>query len=175
MGTQDLRKMNMYAELLMPSGGRRWLEKVVANWRQFSSGLWRVPEDDISAAYSAKTSHKIKCSRTKADYSQTTAGISPGWSLRKQPPLPAGLLATGLSIPARLFENSPHMSGSIAPPRLEHCNEIITIEQGDTLCIEAGAVIPTVSRGLGHRDGRLLPMKVYGRLPPSTRARWLKK
>jgi hypothetical protein len=81
MDTQDLRKMNMDAELLMPSGARRWPERVVANWRQFSSGLWRVPEDDISAAYSAETFHKIECSRTKADYSETTAGISPGRSL----------------------------------------------------------------------------------------------
>jgi hypothetical protein len=50
----------MNAELLLPSGSRTWPEKVVIGWRRFSSGLWRVPEGDISAAYSGETFPKIK-------------------------------------------------------------------------------------------------------------------
>jgi hypothetical protein len=34
--------------------------QIVAHWRRFSSGLWRVPEGDISAAYSAESFPKIK-------------------------------------------------------------------------------------------------------------------
>ena len=30
------------------------------HWRRFSSGLWRVPEGDIAAAYCADTFPKIK-------------------------------------------------------------------------------------------------------------------
>jgi integrase len=33
-----------------------------------------------------------------------------------------------------------------------------------TRCIESGVDIPTVSRWLGHQDGRALAMKVYGHL-----------
>ena len=35
-------------------------ERIVTNWRRFSSGLWRVPEGDIQAAYCAETFPKIK-------------------------------------------------------------------------------------------------------------------
>jgi hypothetical protein len=35
-------------------------ERVVTNWRRFSSGLWRVPEGDISAAYCAETFPKVR-------------------------------------------------------------------------------------------------------------------
>ncbi|MES2706748.1 MAG: tyrosine-type recombinase/integrase [Verrucomicrobiota bacterium] len=31
-----------------------------------------------------------------------------------------------------------------------------------TVCIESGVDIPTVSRWLGHRDGRALAMRTYG-------------
>lgn len=34
--------------------------RVVTHWRRFSSGLWRVPEGDIAAAYCADTFPKIK-------------------------------------------------------------------------------------------------------------------
>lgn len=34
--------------------------KIVTHWRRFSSGLWRVPEGDISAANSAESFPKIK-------------------------------------------------------------------------------------------------------------------
>ena len=34
--------------------------RVVTHWRRFSSGLWRVPEGDIDAAYCADTFPKIK-------------------------------------------------------------------------------------------------------------------
>ena len=35
-------------------------ERVVADWRRFSSGLWRVPEGDIQAAYCADIFPKVK-------------------------------------------------------------------------------------------------------------------
>lgn len=35
-------------------------ERVVTHWRRFSSGLWRVPEGDIQAAYCADTFPKVK-------------------------------------------------------------------------------------------------------------------
>ncbi|MCI0541606.1 MAG: hypothetical protein L0Z50_40930 [Verrucomicrobiales bacterium] len=35
-------------------------ERIVTHWRRFSSGLWRVPEGDIQAAYCADTFPKIK-------------------------------------------------------------------------------------------------------------------
>ena len=34
--------------------------RIVTHWRRFSSGLWRVPEGDIAAAYCADTFPKIK-------------------------------------------------------------------------------------------------------------------
>src|SRR5258706_14906561 len=34
--------------------------RVVTHWRRFSSGLWRVPEGDIDAAYCAETFPKVK-------------------------------------------------------------------------------------------------------------------
>ena len=37
-----------------------WPEKITVDWRRFSSGHWRVPEGDISAAYCADTFPKIK-------------------------------------------------------------------------------------------------------------------
>jgi hypothetical protein len=40
--------------------GRQLPDKIVTHWRRFSSGLWRVPEGDISAAYSAESFPKIK-------------------------------------------------------------------------------------------------------------------
>jgi len=50
----------MNAELLIQSEQYVWPEKVVTDWRRFSSGLWRVAEGDISAAYCAETFPKIK-------------------------------------------------------------------------------------------------------------------
>jgi hypothetical protein len=35
-------------------------ERIVADWRRFSSGLWRVPEGDIQAAYCADIFPKVK-------------------------------------------------------------------------------------------------------------------
>jgi hypothetical protein len=34
-------------------------QRIVTHWRRFSSGLWRVPEGDIAAAYCADTFPKI--------------------------------------------------------------------------------------------------------------------
>lgn len=34
--------------------------RIITHWRRFSSGLWRVPEGDISSAYCADTFPKIK-------------------------------------------------------------------------------------------------------------------
>jgi hypothetical protein len=36
------------------------LGRIVVSWRRFSSGLWRVPEGDISDAYSAETMPRVK-------------------------------------------------------------------------------------------------------------------
>ena len=33
--------------------------RIITNWRRFSSGLWRVPEGDIAAAYSASILPKV--------------------------------------------------------------------------------------------------------------------
>lgn len=35
-------------------------ERIVTDWRRFSSGLWRVPEGDIQAAYCADVFPKVK-------------------------------------------------------------------------------------------------------------------
>jgi hypothetical protein len=50
----------MSNKLNIPSHIRTWPEEVVTDWRRFSSGLWRVPEGDIQAAYSAETFPKVK-------------------------------------------------------------------------------------------------------------------
>jgi hypothetical protein len=34
-------------------------ERIITHWRRFSMGLWRVPEGDIAAAYSASTMPKV--------------------------------------------------------------------------------------------------------------------
>jgi hypothetical protein len=39
---------------------KQWPDKIMVNWRRLSSGLWRVPEGDISVAYCAETFPKIK-------------------------------------------------------------------------------------------------------------------
>jgi hypothetical protein len=41
-------------------GGHQSPNNIVTDWRRFSSCLWRVPEGDISAAYSAQTFPKVK-------------------------------------------------------------------------------------------------------------------
>ena len=46
--------------LLNSPKGAALPERVVTNWRRFSSGLWRVPEGDISAAYSAEIFPKVR-------------------------------------------------------------------------------------------------------------------
>jgi hypothetical protein len=35
-------------------------ERIITNWRRFESGLWRVPEGDISAAYCAEIFPKVR-------------------------------------------------------------------------------------------------------------------
>jgi hypothetical protein len=35
-------------------------QRIITSWRRFSSGLWRIPEGDISLAYSADTMPRIK-------------------------------------------------------------------------------------------------------------------
>jgi hypothetical protein len=39
---------------------RAFPKRVVAHWQRFSSGLWRVSEGDIQAAYCADTFPKVK-------------------------------------------------------------------------------------------------------------------
>jgi hypothetical protein len=50
----------MNTSLLPPTDTALLPEQIVTNWRRFSSGLWRVPEGDISAAYSAECFPKVK-------------------------------------------------------------------------------------------------------------------
>jgi hypothetical protein len=50
----------MNSDILVPSVARTWPDKIVTDWRRFSSGLWRVPEGDIQAAYSAETFPRVK-------------------------------------------------------------------------------------------------------------------
>ena len=45
---------------LMPATTVAVPGRIVVHWRRFSSGLWRVPEGDIQAAYCADTFPKIK-------------------------------------------------------------------------------------------------------------------
>lgn len=50
----------MNAELTMETGKRVWPEAVTLAWRRFSCGLWRVPEGDISEAYSASIMPQVR-------------------------------------------------------------------------------------------------------------------
>jgi hypothetical protein len=50
----------MNDSLLTASANAVLPERIVTNWRRFSSGLWRVPEGDISAAYSAEIFSKVR-------------------------------------------------------------------------------------------------------------------
>jgi hypothetical protein len=50
----------MNSDILVPSVARTWPDKIVTDWRRFSSGLWRVAEGDIQAAYSAETFPRVK-------------------------------------------------------------------------------------------------------------------
>jgi hypothetical protein len=52
--------IQMNSELIVPSVARTWPDKIVTDWRRFSSGLWRVPEGDIQAAYSAESFPRVK-------------------------------------------------------------------------------------------------------------------
>src|ERR1700744_6651863 len=47
-------------EGLMNTDLKNKLARIVTPWRRFSCGLWRVPEGDISAAYSADTMPRVK-------------------------------------------------------------------------------------------------------------------
>lgn len=51
--------------------------QIVTRWRRFSSGLWRVPEDDISAAYRADIFPKLKTFVEGGQF-YTTMGIAYG-------------------------------------------------------------------------------------------------
>ncbi len=50
----------MNSDILVPSVARTWPDKIVTDWRRFSSGLWRVAEGDIQAAYSAETFPRVR-------------------------------------------------------------------------------------------------------------------
>jgi hypothetical protein len=45
---------------LLSVAALRLPDRIVTDWRRFSCGLWRVPEGDIAAAYSADTFPKLK-------------------------------------------------------------------------------------------------------------------
>jgi hypothetical protein len=46
----ERKDKNMSDQLSILSEARTWSEKVVADWRRFSSVLWRVPEGAKTAA-----------------------------------------------------------------------------------------------------------------------------
>lgn len=50
----------MNSPLLVSAEAPALPERIVADWRRFSSGLWRLPEGDIQAAYCADTVPKVK-------------------------------------------------------------------------------------------------------------------
>jgi hypothetical protein len=50
----------MNSPLLVSTDAPALPERIVADWRRFSSGLWRLPEGDIQAAYCADTFPKVK-------------------------------------------------------------------------------------------------------------------
>lgn len=50
----------MNSPLLVSTDASVLPERVVTDWRRFSSGLWRLPEGDIQAAYCADTFPKVK-------------------------------------------------------------------------------------------------------------------
>jgi hypothetical protein len=52
--------MIMNSTLLNSGDAAQLPERIITHWRRFSSGLWRVPEGDIQAAYCADTFPKIK-------------------------------------------------------------------------------------------------------------------
>ena len=50
----------LFQKLTGPAAVKRWPERITADWRRFSCGLWRIPEGDISAAYCADTFPRLK-------------------------------------------------------------------------------------------------------------------
>jgi len=50
----------MNSALLVPTEASSLPERIVTDWRRFSSGLWRLPEGDIQAAYCADEFPKVK-------------------------------------------------------------------------------------------------------------------
>ena len=49
----------MNSTRLFATAPNTWPECVTVNWRRLSSGLWRVPEGDIHAAYSAESFPRV--------------------------------------------------------------------------------------------------------------------
>ena len=49
----------MNPTLLISASPGAWPDSVTVNWRRLSHGLWRVPEGDIHAAYSAESFPRI--------------------------------------------------------------------------------------------------------------------
>lgn len=50
----------MNSSLLVPTEPVSLPDIITTDWKRFSSGLWRIPEGDIAAAYCADTFPKIK-------------------------------------------------------------------------------------------------------------------
>jgi hypothetical protein len=68
----------MNNEILVPSVARTWPDKIVTDWRRFSSGLWRVPEGDIQAAYSAESFPTVKVFHHNGGLFVNTGGFFSG-------------------------------------------------------------------------------------------------
>jgi hypothetical protein len=54
-------------------------ERIVTNWRRFSSGLWRVPKGDISAAYCAEIFPKVRVFTHEGRVYTNCGGHCCGW------------------------------------------------------------------------------------------------
>ena len=58
-GLSDER-LRLLAPSVLTASPPQLPERIVTDWRRFSSGLWRVPEDDIQAAYCSDIFPKVK-------------------------------------------------------------------------------------------------------------------
>ena len=73
----------MNSPLLVSADAPALPERVVTDWRRFSSGLWRLPEGDIQAAYCADTFPKVKVFMDAARLFTNRDGLLPVDSRRR--------------------------------------------------------------------------------------------
>ncbi|HEV2328522.1 MAG TPA: hypothetical protein VGY56_07015 [Verrucomicrobiae bacterium] len=54
-------------------------QKIVTHWRRLSCGLWRVPQGDISVAYSAECFPKVRVFAHEGRLYTSSGGWALGW------------------------------------------------------------------------------------------------